>query len=150
MNAKEYLSQAIWLDRRIDSKLQQLSSLKSLALKVTTTYDNERVCMTKDKSPMENTIIKLIDLEHEIDEDIDRLVDLKKEIMDVINGVEDPNCRLLLELRYISGHTWEEVAEKMQYDLRWTYRMHGKALKMVKIKRSHEKPLKDTNKSATM
>jgi len=28
--------------------------------------------------------------------------------------------------------------------------MHGKALKMVKIKRSHEKPLKDTNKSATM
>jgi hypothetical protein len=118
MNAKEYLSQAFWLDQRIDSKLQQLDSLKSLAMKVTTTYGQERVSGTKEKSPMENTIVKLIDLEREIDKDIDKLVDLKREIIDIINQVENPTYRLLLELRYISGNTWEDIAEKMQYDLR--------------------------------
>ena len=33
MTAKEYLNQAYWLDRRIDSKLEQLSALKDMATK---------------------------------------------------------------------------------------------------------------------
>ena len=35
MTAKEYLNQAYWLDRRIDSKLEQLSALKDMATKTT-------------------------------------------------------------------------------------------------------------------
>lgn len=30
MTAKEYLNQAYWLDRRIDSKLEQLSALQDI------------------------------------------------------------------------------------------------------------------------
>ena len=35
MTAKEYLSQAYWLDRRINSKLEQLSSLNDIATRST-------------------------------------------------------------------------------------------------------------------
>ena len=130
MNAKEYLSQAIWLDQMIDSKLEQLATLKSLAMKVTSSFTKEKICGgNTEKSKMESTIVKVIDLENEINADIDRLVDLKKDIQDTINMMDDINQQLLLELRYLSGKGWDDIAASMGYDPRTVYRIHGKALK---------------------
>lgn len=130
MNAKEYLSQAVWLDRMIDSKLEQLEMLKSLAMKVTSSFTKEKISGGNiEKSKMESTMVKVIDLEHEINADIDRLVNLKKDIQDTINKMDDINQQLLLELRYLSGKGWDEIAASMGYDPRTVYRIHGKALK---------------------
>lgn len=130
MNAKEYLSQATWLDQMIDSKLEQLEALKSLSMKVTSSFTKEKISGGNiEKSKMESTIVKVIDLENEINADIDRLVDLKKNIQDTINKMEDINQQLLLELRYLSRKGWDEIAASMGYDPRTVYRMHGKALK---------------------
>jgi DNA-directed RNA polymerase specialized sigma subunit len=130
MNAKEYLSQAIWLDQMIDSKLEQLATLKSLAMKVTSSFTKEKICGGNiEMSKMESTMVKVIDLENEINADIDRLVDLKKDIQDTINMMDDINQQLLLELRYLSGKGWDEIAASMGYDPRTVYRIHGKALK---------------------
>ena len=130
MNEKEYLSQAVWLDRMIDSKLEQLEMLKSLAMKVTSSFTKEKISGGNiEKSKMESTMVKVIDLEHEINADIDRLVNLKKDIQDTINKMDDINQQLLLELRYLSGKGWDEIAASMGYDPRTVYRIHGKALK---------------------
>lgn len=130
MNVKEYLSQAIWLDQMIDSKLEQLATLKSLAMKVTSSFTKEKICGGNiEKSKMESTMVKVIDLENEINADIDRLVDLKKDIQDTINMMDDINQQLLLELRYLSRKGWDEIAASMGYDPRTVYRIHGKALK---------------------
>lgn len=130
MNAKEYLSQATWLDQMIDSKLEQLEALKSLSMKVTSSFTKEKISGGNiEKSKMESTIVKVIDLENEINDDIDRLVDLKKDIQDTINKIDDINQQLLLELRYLSGKGWDEIASSMGYDPRTVYRIHGKALK---------------------
>jgi DNA-directed RNA polymerase specialized sigma subunit len=130
MNAKEYLSQALWLDQMILSKLEQLATLKSLAMKVTSSFTKEKICGGNiEKSKMESTMVKVIDLENEINADIDRLVDLKKDIQDTINMMDDINQQLLLELRYLSGKGWDEIAASMGYDPRTVYRIHGKALK---------------------
>jgi len=130
MNAKEYLSQAIWLDQMIDSKLEQLATLKSLSMKVTTSFTQEKISGGNiEKSKMENTIVKVIDLEHEINEDIDRFVDLKRDIQDTINKMENINYQLLLEMRYLSGKNWEEIAEQLNYNNRTVFKVHGRALK---------------------
>jgi len=85
---------------------------------------------------MENTVVKIVDLEKEINEDIDRLVDVKAEIMETISQVDDPICQLLLEMRYISGKAWEEVARELNYNDRSVFKIHGRALKKIKkIKR---------------
>ncbi|WP_231276906.1 DUF1492 domain-containing protein [Clostridium botulinum] len=143
VNAKEYLSQAVWLDKRIDSKLEQLESLKSLAMKVNTDITQERVSGgPNSKSPMENVMVKVIDLEYEINKDIDKLVDLKKEIIETINKLSDLNYQLLLEMRYINGKCWDDVATSMGYDRSWILRLHGRALK--EIEKIINKPLKAT------
>lgn len=138
MNTKEYLSQALAINKRIDSKLEQVSSLRSLAMRVTTSFGEERVCSTKKQSPLEEAMVKLIDLEHEINDDIDKLIDIKKQIAEDISSLENENYRMILELRYVALMKWEDIAETMDYDLRWVYRMHGKALK------EFDKPLKAT------
>ena len=84
MTAKEFLNQAYRLDQRIQSKIEQLNSLNTLATKATSTLSHMPKNPNKATSTMENTICKIIDLQHEINKDIDRLVDLKTEIVDKI------------------------------------------------------------------
>jgi DNA-directed RNA polymerase specialized sigma subunit len=130
MNAKEYLSQAIRLDQMIAIKLEQLETLQSLTTKVTSSFTEDRVSSGhREKSKMENSIVKVLDLENEIKADFNRLVDLKKDIQNTINKMDDINQQLLLELRYLGGKGWDEIAASMGYDPRTVYRIHGKALK---------------------
>ena len=134
MNAKEFLSQAFRLDQRINSKLEQVSKLRNLSMKASGLRLAERISGTKEHSLMESALVKMIDLEYEINADIDRLVDLKREMATLIERVNDPSQRLLLEMRYLCGNTWEDIAQKMGYDLRWVYRLHGKALQEFDFK----------------
>lgn len=80
---------------------------------------------------MEDIIVKIVDLENEINQDIDMLVDLKSEIMQVIKKVDDLELQTLLEQRYLNFRTWEQIAVDMGYNVRHLYRMHDKALKAV-------------------
>ncbi|MBA4538460.1 DUF1492 domain-containing protein [Bacillus aquiflavi] len=131
MNAKEYLSQAFQLDQRINSKLEQVSMLRELALRTTSVLQDDKVQSTKQQSPMENALVNLMSLEEEINDDIDQLVDLKRELTTFIAEIANPSHRILLELRYLGGSTWDEVAAIMGYDVRWVYRLHRKALKEI-------------------
>ena len=133
MNAKEYLSQAFWLDRKINNKLRYTVSLREMATKGTGSFHAQRVSGTDKHSLMENAITKLVDLEHEINDDIDRLVDLKHELSAFISQVDNQVCKMLLELRYLEGNTWEEVAEQLGYDLRSVYWLHGKTLQELEL-----------------
>lgn len=56
-------------------------------------------------------IIKIVDMESEINADIDSLVELKKEIAGVIHSVENIEYRTLLEQRYLCFKRWEEIAQ---------------------------------------
>lgn len=137
MKAKEYLSQALWLDQRINSKLEQLETLRALATKVTAKLAEEKVSGGNNtKSNIENTIAKIVDLEKEINEDIDRLVDIKAEIMDTISRVDDPIGQIILEMRYVNGKSWDEISSSLNYKDSSIFRIHSRALKEVtKIKR---------------
>lgn len=131
MSAKEYLSQAHYIDQRINSKLEQVLSLRGLTTKASTTLSDMPGSPNRNIHRMEDIIVKMIDLEEEINADIESLVELKSEITAVVKKVENPEYRTLLELRYLCFKTWEQIAVDMDYDLRWVYRMHKKALDNV-------------------
>jgi hypothetical protein len=83
MIAKEYLMQVNKIDKDIDLKLEQLDSLYALATKATTVLSDMPKSCAGGESRMENTIVKIVDLENEINDEIDHLVDLKKQICDM-------------------------------------------------------------------
>ena len=133
MTAKEYLSQAYRIDQRINSKLEQITSLRELAKKATSTLTDAPRSPNRGNQSMENVIIKMIDLETEINADIDTLVDLKREIVTVIKGVESPEHQTLLELRYLCFKSWEQIAVDMGFNSKYIFHIHDSALIKVKV-----------------
>lgn len=131
MTTKEYLKQARYLDLSIDAKLEQVASLHDLATKATSVISDMPGNSTRNTHRMEDTIIKMLMLENEINGDIDKLVDLKNEIQAKINSVEDDECRILLEKRYLNYESWEDIAKDMGYCLQNIYKIHTKALKKI-------------------
>ncbi len=128
MNIKEYLSQAKYLDAQIDSKVRQLTRLRSLATKCTSAITGMPHSKSADTSSMENSITKLIDLENEINDEIDKLVNLKEEIMKVIKCVDKLEHRMILEKRYIDFKSWDRIASEMFFNRRYVHKLHGRAL----------------------
>lgn len=133
MTAKAYLSQSLRLNQRINSKLEQIQSLRELATKCTPFLTGMPKTPNQDGSLMADTVLKIIDLEKELQKDIDRLVDLKKEIMTVIKAVDNYECQTLLELRYLCFKSWEQIAVDMGYNVRHVYRLHDEALLKVSV-----------------
>lgn len=82
-------------------------------------------------STMADTVVKIIDLQDEINRDIDTLVDLKADIMRLVKSVSCREYQTILEKRYLCFQSWEKIAAAMDYDIRWLYRLHGKALEEV-------------------
>ena len=131
MQAKEFLNQAFLLDQRIRSKSEQIQSLNELATSCTATLTGMPRNPNRGGSRMADAVCKIIDLENEIARDMDRLIEVKKEIVAIINAVDDVVYRTLLEKRYLCGATWEEITIDLNCNRRWTFRLHDRALEAV-------------------
>lgn len=132
MTAKQFLRQVRTIDRRIERDAEQLMRLRA---KVEAGRSPVLTGMPRGgDSDWTDTVDRLITLQARYRERIRRACALKQAAMDAIERVEDARLRDVLELYYLCGFTWEQVAEEMGYkDVRWVYRLHGRALNAVKL-----------------
>ncbi len=128
MKIKEYLMQAYRIDQRINSKLEQIAALHDLATKATVTYSDMPKSPNRSGSKIEDAIIKIRDLEDEINRDIDKLVDLKTDITHLIKNLDSHEHQIILEQRYLCFKPWEQIAVDMGYSIQHTFRLHDAAL----------------------
>ena len=133
MTAKEYLSQAMYIDQRINSKLEQVMKLRETVTRATATLSDMPHAAFPNIRAMEDTIVKIIDLENEINADIDRLVDLKAETRKMIAQLDSPEQQLVLELRYLCFKQWAAIMDEMGISETSVYRIHGEALKNIVV-----------------
>ncbi len=131
MTAKEYLGQAYRLDQRINSKLQQVESLRSLTQKVTASYGGEPVSHSRNVTSLQDTIVRLMEAEEQVNRQIDELVNLKMDIAALIDRVRNESYRLILEKRYLCFLPWDEIGADMHYSSRWVRNVHERALEVV-------------------
>jgi len=136
MTTKEYLGQAYRLDQRINSKLEQIASLNELATKCTGVLTGMPRNPNRGTSTMADAVVKIVDLQAEINRDIDRLVDLKREMVRLIKAVDNTEYQTLLELRYLCFKTWEQIAVDMGYNVRHVYRLHDEAVENIAVSRT--------------
>ena len=97
MTTKEYLSQVYLIDHRINRELEEIKSLYDLATKATSILNDPLVSCSKNNQQMESIILKIVDLENKINNDLDKLIDLKAEITSKIKRIEKPEYQILLE-----------------------------------------------------
>ena len=65
---------------------------------------------------------------------IEKQLAICMEITNAVSRLEKPLYRAIFTARYINFKTWEEIAEELELDLRWVYRLNQRALgEMEKI-----------------
>ena len=129
MTAKEYLSQARYLDARINTKIKQLEALNTLATSATYVLTGMPHSPNKATSKMADIVDKIVDLQAEINRDIDALVDLKGEMRSKLEMVPAEDYKAILEMRYLCFMSWEQIASNLGLSVPYTYKLHDRALK---------------------
>ena len=131
MTAKEFLRRARSVDRHVDEAQERLERIRE---RLEAGRRSSITGMPRGgSSDWTLTADKLIDLEQIVNARTRDLVRWKLAAIDAIERLEDIRHVELLKLYYIDGFTWEQVAETMGLDLRWVYRLHGKALLQVRV-----------------
>lgn len=128
MTTKEYLNQVDRLNRMIDNKLAEIYQLKTLVCSISVATDSEKVKSSGSQDKMGDTIAKIVDMEKEADEMIDKMLDIKQKIVKQIENIENTNYYDVLCCRYIGRMTFEAIAKKMNYSWRQVIRIHDLAL----------------------
>lgn len=127
MTAKEFMKQ----HERVVEKIRQIE------IQI---YDIEQTLGIKgvncDSQPhgsgisqvTESMAIKLIEL-REVQRDlVDKLWTKRIEIERIIFMIENATFAELLQRKYIRLQKWEDIATDMEFDSRYIYKLHGKAL----------------------
>ena len=76
-------------------------------------------------------IERIVDLECDINKSISELIDLRECYKKKISSV-DGEFGILLNLRYVQCLKWHEIAKIMHRSVEMIYKMHGKALNIIK------------------
>lgn len=128
----EFLGRYKTISRRIDRLLDERAEWLARATKITPTLSD----MPKggeQPNKIQLAVEKMAEIENEVNAEIDSAQKTKMEIMAAIKTVGNENLRNVLELRYISGKKWEQIAVEMNYDYRYVLKLHGRALQIVKV-----------------
>lgn len=130
MTVKQWLRRARVINKEIEQLLIAKQEAYESALGIAIDVSKDKVQSSKGNST-ENKLVNYIEYEFLINKRIDELIACKNEILKAISRLDNIQYRTLLTAYYINCRTWEQVAEEMNYDLRWIHRLHGRALKKI-------------------
>lgn len=133
MTVKEYLSQLQELEEKIGEQREYIDTLRESLTSIGGMGMNPDKVQTSgaDKDKFANVIAKVIDAEKKLEEMEEKFCLLKVQIAEQIHGMENPQFKKLLKLRYIEWKqygTIRKVADEMQYSVDHTKRLHRDAL----------------------
>ena len=128
MTAKEYLSRISELENMIVRKKYRCRTFRDIATNTTVNNRGDAIQKSKDKSPLENIMVKVIDLEREIEQDEVLLVMLKVEVLEQIDMLRDERYQKILWMHYGEHKSWNKIASEMRVSRRHIIRLHNTAL----------------------
>lgn len=131
-DVKRYLQQIRLYDSHINTKLEELQHLKEMVTRITPTLKDDVVSGGNSQDKLADAVVKIVDLEAEIDREIDSYVNAKQEISSVLDGIVDPDQLQVLHKRYVQYKTFEQIACDMNMTYRNVCYIHGKALLTVR------------------
>lgn len=129
MNSKEYLQQAYIIDRQIRLDIQKLDSMRGALHGRAISYDRDGSKAASRTNGIEDSMIRVLDYERHIKEEIERLTSKRMAIENDIYAILDDVLREVLIRRYLLYQKWELIAEEMNYGVRHIYKLHLKALR---------------------
>lgn len=136
MTAKDYLSQAYKMDRRIRIIEEKVRKLRSMIECSSPSLDSAGGGSSSQRIP--DMLSKIVGYEERAAELRRQLVEKYLEIDSAIHSVPDTTQREVLERRYLLYQKWSVIAEEMNYSLDNVFKLHGKALQKIILNYSND------------
>ncbi len=130
---KDELMKAFRIDQEINNMMEQISALSDLATKASQTLSDMPGSPNRNIHKNEDIVVKMIDMQQELQKKVDSLLDTKQHVADLINQVKDREGRLVLQQRYLQYEKWEEISDELDYTVRQVFRIHDAALMQIKL-----------------
>ncbi len=124
--------------RRVEVLTARAERYRELATRATGRTDAIRLSGTPNRSNVENYVLELVDTHEVLKKEINELLKRSREAEKWIATLENDHHRAVLQLRYLCGMDWEDVAENMHFSLRWVHQLHREAVEAL------EKTLQET------
>lgn len=124
---KHKLKSSWAISKQIDTYYEQLQQLRATATKITPSY-SLAPSGGGGSGKVENAVLRIYDLEQQINSDIVRMTFAVQETYKFINLLDDEVLRLVMQMRYINHKSWERIAAELGYSWRGVHNLHSRAL----------------------
>lgn len=131
MKAKDFMQQAFFLDKRINSLMRQVNNLWDQAISTTQIISDMPRNPNGGGSKLETKVLDICDLTAEIEQQMQAMKRLRMTIFEVVSQVDDSEYQLILQERYFEMLSWEDIAADINRSVRSAQLLHGKALAEV-------------------
>lgn len=133
MTVKEYLGQYVSAGNEIDTLMDEMQRLKSLAEKSTMSFDNDGGASGSRKTDkIPEAVEKIMEIEEDIGKRVSELAVLRINIYNTICKVNDGKSRVILMKRYIGNASFERISADMGYTYNHVVKnLHPEALAAV-------------------
>ena len=129
--AKRFLRGYKALILRRDSLLREIERLRDSITGTTVALKEDVVSGGGATDRMGSTVAQIVDAEEALKPALDEIGREVSRIMAAIESVPDEMQKTVLTLRYIEGLDWVKVSERINYEERQTFVIHGRALAEV-------------------
>lgn len=132
--AKEFLQQIEKDDLIIKNKSVELYQLKCLVTSTTAPLKSDPVQASGTSDKVGRITAKMVDLQNETNELIDKYIDDKQRRIEIIEQVKDPMQYKILHMRYVQYDKYKkmtDIANKLHFSEVWVAKIHGQALQEV-------------------
>ena len=139
MTPREYLLRPAALRREIVRRRERVETLRRLAENVSRRLQDVRVQVSSDPGRMQAFLDEAADEETNIRRLEQEAGQAETDVALAVSRLPDRRLSALLELRYLDGLDWPEVASRIHHSLSWTYKMHLRALSLLPDRPEPEK-----------
>lgn len=119
LEAISFLEQVKRVDTIIPNKLIEIQQWYDIATSITATMNGECVQSSGSKQKMADAVSKCMDIIDELENMVDQLRAVKKEVTQVIEQLYSPTEYDVLHKRYIQHKTLEEIDEHYKKSDGW-------------------------------
>lgn len=136
MKAKDYLKRLKRLDTIIRQKQQEITDLRLTASSTGGfDYSKERVQSSPSgDAPFVRPVLKIIELEQQINAEIDKFIAEKHKIINEIQSLKNSDYINLLYKRYVEYKSLEQICVEMNFSYDYIKHLHGYALQCFEDK----------------
>lgn len=123
MTSKQFLEQGIVISQQIRAHLAELEMLREVATATgAIRYDTDKVIHSVTEARYEKPIIRAVDLENKVKEEIRSLLADHEEIRKTISQISDPDVQNVVRFRYLGDVGIDIIAYRLNISRRTVMR----------------------------